>query len=78
MLFPNVGSTIKVLLVRKSVSNKNYFRLAVVTGGHLTENQLIEIVIFQSIKSFNNELIHIWSLDWIFWDFSVDQNFLKA
>jgi hypothetical protein len=29
------------------------------TGGRLTENQLIEIVIFQLIESFNNELIHI-------------------
>ncbi len=45
------------------------------TGGRLTEIHLIEIVIFQLIESFNNELIHIWSLDQIFWDFSVDQNF---
>jgi hypothetical protein len=29
------------------------------TGGRLTENQLIKIVIFQLIESFNNDLIHI-------------------
>jgi hypothetical protein len=29
------------------------------TGGRLTEIHLIEIVIFQLIESFNNELIHI-------------------
>jgi hypothetical protein len=29
------------------------------TGGRLTKNQLIEIVIFQLIESFNNEFIHI-------------------
>jgi hypothetical protein len=45
------------------------------TGGRLTKIHLIKIVIFQLIESFYNELIHIWSLDWIFWDFSVDQNF---
>jgi hypothetical protein len=29
------------------------------TGGRLTKNQLIKIVIFQLIESFKNELIHI-------------------
>ncbi len=29
------------------------------TGGRLTEIHLIEIVIFQLIESFNNELMHI-------------------
>jgi hypothetical protein len=33
---------------------------------HLIEFQLIEIVIFQLIESFNNELIHILSFDQIF------------
>ncbi len=42
---------------------------------HLTEIQLIEIVFFQLIETFNNELIQIWSLDRIFWDFSADQKF---
>ncbi len=42
---------------------------------HLIEFHLIEIVIFQLIESFNNELLHIWSLDRIFWDFSVDRIF---
>jgi hypothetical protein len=31
----------------------------ILTGGRLTKNQLIEIVFFQLIESFNNELIQI-------------------
>ncbi len=38
----------------------------------LTEIHLIEIIIFQLIESFNNEIIHILSFDQIFLDFSVD------
>ncbi len=51
---------------------KNHLNMG---NDHLIEFHLIEIVIFQLIESFNNELIHISSFDQIFWDFSVDRNF---
>ena len=43
---------------------------------HLTEIQLIKIVFFQLIKTFNNELIQIWSLDRISLDIFSWSNFL--
>ncbi len=40
-------------------NNNITYTLKIMTGGRLTENQLIEIVFFQLIKTFNNELKHI-------------------